>query len=268
MRKTSSLLQGDKECAPQDEHKEEDEIGDSGDDAPMTSSPKTSSPSKDRASKRRRRNPETESEPQHQPEPVSTEGTEDTKDTEDTEDTEDEEDEADTEGSRGIDSSSAQAKGVPSIQEYRKRIDADRHPLERYKAHRDVTQTRIDEKNTLDKALELATSNRDSIRDAKRTSDEENRKAEQADEEMTAAKAREDEHAASEPALQAEVAPMERSITLCEEKIAKGEKDMGATLCLQSAQRLSLEDLRTRPAEQVNKLQLLLNDFERDFYKL
>ncbi|KAK2668114.1 hypothetical protein RAB80_015494 [Fusarium oxysporum f. sp. vasinfectum] len=159
-------------------------------------------------------------------------------------------------------------KQKPSIQEYRKRIDADRHPLERYKAHRDVTQTRIDEKNTLDKALELATSNRDSIRDAKRTSDEENRKAEQADEEMTAAKAREDEHAASEPALQAEVAPMERSITLCEEKIAKGEKDMGATLCLQSAQRLSLEDLRTRPAEQVNKLQLLLNDFERDFYKL
>ncbi|TVY60573.1 hypothetical protein Focb16_v004002 [Fusarium oxysporum f. sp. cubense] len=225
MRKTSSLLQGDKECVPQDEHQEEDEIGDSGDDAPMTSSPKTSSPSKDRASKRRRRNPETESEPQHQPEP-------------------------------------------PSIQEYRKRIDADRHPLERYKAHRDVTQTRIDEKNTLDKALELATSNRDSIRDAKRTSDEENRKAEQADEEMTAAKAREDGHAASEPALQAEVAPMERSITLCEEKIAKGEKDMGATLCLQSAQRLSLEDLRTRPAEQVNELQLLLNDFERDFYKL
>ncbi|SCO76732.1 uncharacterized protein FRV6_00944 [Fusarium oxysporum] len=225
MRKTSSLLQGDKECAPQDEHQEEDEIGDSGDDVPMTSSPKTSSPSKDRASKRRRRNPETESEPQHQPEPVITEDTEDTEATDDTEDEEDEEDEEDTEGSRGISSSSAQAKCV----------------------------TRIDEKNTLDKALELATSNRDSIRDAKRTSDEENRKVEQADD---------------EPALQAEVAPMERSITLCEEKIAKGEKDMGATLCLQSAQRLSLEDLRTRPAEQVNKLQLLLNDFERDFYKL
>ncbi|KAJ4051439.1 hypothetical protein NW758_003781 [Fusarium oxysporum] len=106
---------GDKECAPQDED-QEDEIGDSGDDALITSSP-----SKDRASKRRRRNPETESESQHQPEPVSTEATEDT---------EDEEDEEDTEGSQGINSSSDQAKRVPSIQEYRKRIDADRHPLE------------------------------------------------------------------------------------------------------------------------------------------
>ncbi|KAF4944079.1 hypothetical protein FGADI_12961 [Fusarium gaditjirri] len=256
-------------CAPQDE---DDEVADSDHDAHMTSSP-----SNDRPLKRRRKNHETEVEPQA----VNKENTED-KEHEDAED------------SRGIVSSSTKAKGPLPIEEYHKLIAAEKHRLKRYEKDRDAAQTRISEKDTLDKALHEATSNRDiasakaqesatalaeleslvahhgdilpasvreSIPQAKQTSDEAKRKAEEAEVDLAAAQKRVDEHAEKEPALQHKVMLIQEGIAGCADNIDELKKDMGAALCLQSLQRVSWEVLRAKPVEQVNNFLVYIDDF-------
>ncbi|PNP76831.1 hypothetical protein FNYG_09847 [Fusarium nygamai] len=256
-------------CAPRDE---EDEVGDSDGDTHMTASP-----SKGRPFKRRRKNPETDPEPQAV-------GTEDKQDTEDDED---------AEGSQRIASPSPEAKGPLPIEEYHKRIAAHRHRLKLFENDRDAAQARLGQKDTLNNALQEATairdsssrnaqesaaalselealvarhgdilpsSVRDSIPQAKQTSDEANREAEQAEADMEAAQKKVDELAADEQALQDTVVLMTEGVAGCLDDIDKEEKDMDAALCLQSMQRLTWEVLRAKPVEQVNDLWSLVDD--------
>ncbi|KAK7591981.1 hypothetical protein V3481_006617 [Fusarium oxysporum f. sp. vasinfectum] len=122
-------------CEPPDG---EDEVADSDGDAHMTSSP-----SKGRPHKRHRKNPETEREPQAVA--GGTYGRED---------------EEDAEGSRGIVSSSAEARGPLQIEEYQKRITAHRQRLQLFETDRDAAQARINQTDTLREALQEAISNR------------------------------------------------------------------------------------------------------------
>ncbi|KAF5671398.1 hypothetical protein FDENT_10937 [Fusarium denticulatum] len=257
-------------CAPQDE---EDEVGDPDGDANMTSSP-----SKGRPLKRRRKNPEPEPETQAV-------NTEDKRDTEDEEDAEDSRD--------IIASPSAEAKGPLPIEEYHKRIAAHRHRLKLFETDRDAAQSRLDQKDPLNNALQESTAIRDSartkaqesaaaftelealvarhgdilpetVRDsiphAKQKSDEANRGAEQAEVDLAAAQKRVDELAADEPALQDTVVIMTEGVAGCLDDIDKEEKDMDAALCMQSIQRLTWEVLRAKPVEQVNDLRSLVDD--------
>ncbi|KAF5705174.1 hypothetical protein FMUND_12197 [Fusarium mundagurra] len=255
-------------CAPPDG---EDEVADSGEDAPMTWSS-----SKARPLKRRRKNPDTEPEPQAV-------GTKDKQDTEDEEDAED---------SRDAISCSAEAKGPRPIEEYHKRIAAQQQRLELFQNDRNAAQSRIDQSGTLNNALQEATAIRDSssrnakdsaaalselealvarhgdilpdtvpdsIPDAKQKSDEANREAEQAETDMAAAKKRVDELTTDKPALQNTVILMMEGIAGCLDDIDTEEKDMDAALCLQSIQRLTWEVLRAKPVEQVNDLRSLID---------
>ncbi|KAF5585101.1 hypothetical protein FPCIR_8459 [Fusarium pseudocircinatum] len=258
-----------KSRAPQDE---EDEVAESDGDAHMTSSP-----SKGRPLKRRRKNPEPEPETQAI-------NTEDKRDTEDEEDAED---------SRDIASPSAEAKGPLPIEEYHKRIAARRHRLKLFENDRDAAQSRLDQKDPLNNALQEATAIRDSARanaresaaaftelhalvarhgdilpvtvrnsipHAKQKSDEANRKAEQAEVDLAEAQKRVDEHAADEPALQDTVVLTTEGIAGCLDDIDKEEKDMDAASCIQSMQRLTWEVLRAKPVEQVIDLRSLIDD--------
>ncbi|KAK2124350.1 hypothetical protein NOF04DRAFT_1194119, partial [Fusarium oxysporum II5] len=219
----------------------EDEVADSDGDAHMTSSP-----SKGRPHKRHRKNPETEREPQAVA--GGTYGRED---------------EEDAEGSRGIVSSSAEARGPLQIEEYQKRITAHRQRLQLFETDRDAAQARINQTDTLREALQEAISNRN-IASAKAqksaTSDEANREAEQAEADMAAAQKRVDDHADKGAALQYTVALMQEGVAGCVEDITDEEKDLGAAICLQSLQRVSWKTLRARSVEQVNDLRSLVND--------
>ncbi|KAF5549757.1 hypothetical protein FNAPI_7933 [Fusarium napiforme] len=256
-------------CAPQDE---EDEVAESDGDANMTSSP-----SKGRPLKRRRKNPE------HEPEPQAVH-------TEDKQDTENEEE---AEDSRDIASPSPETKGPLPIEDYHKRIAAYRHRLKLFENDRDAAQSRLDQKDPLNNALQDATAIRDntrtkaqesatalteleslvarhgdilpatvrdSIPHAKQKSDEANREAEQAEVDLAAAQKRVDELAADEPALQDTVVIMTEGIAGCLDDIEKEEKDMDAALCMQSLQRLTWEVLKAKPVEQVNDLRSLIDD--------
>ncbi|RBQ87180.1 hypothetical protein FVER53263_14071 [Fusarium verticillioides] len=255
-------------CAPQDE---EVEVAESDGDAHMTSSP-----SKGRPLKRRRKNPEPEPEPQAV-------GTEDKQDTENEE----------AEDSRDIASPSPEAKGPLPIEDYHKRIAAHRHRLKLFENDRDAAQSRLDQKDPLNNALQEATAIRDStrtkaqesataltelealvarhgdilpatVRDsiphAKQKSDEANRAAEIAEADVEVAQKRVDELAADEPALQDIVVIMTEGIAGCLDDIDKEEKDLDAALCIQSIQRLTWKVLRAKPVEQVNDLRSLVDD--------
>ncbi|KLO86850.1 uncharacterized protein FFB20_11936 [Fusarium fujikuroi] len=253
-------------CAPPNG---EDEVADPDADAHLTSSP-----SKGRPCKRRRKNSETE----HDPQAVRT----------------DAEDEEDAEGSRRIVSPSAEAKGPLPIDEYHKRIAAHRERLQLFENKRDAAQALIKQADTLNEALQKAISSRDvasaksqesasaltelealvaqhghilpsSVRDsipqAKQTLDEANRETEQAEVDLAAAQKRVDGHAERESGLQHEVGLMNDAIAGCVDDIGNVEKDLGAAICLQRLQRVNWEVLRARSVEQVNDLLRAINDF-------
>ncbi|KAG4291540.1 hypothetical protein FPRO06_13761 [Fusarium proliferatum] len=254
-------------CAPPNG---EDEVTDPDADAHMTSSP-----SKGRPCKRRRKNSETE----HEPQAIRTE---------------DAEDEEDADDSRGIVSPSAEAKGPLPIDEYHKRIAVHRERLQLFENKRDAAQALINQADTLNEALQksissrdvaraksqesanaltelealvaqhghiLPSSVRDSIPQAKQTSDEANCEAEQAEVDLAAAQKSVDDHADKEPGLQHEVGLMNDAIAGCVDDIGNVEKDLGAAICLQRLQRVNWEVLRARSVEQVNDLLRAINDF-------
>ncbi|CZR49592.1 uncharacterized protein FPRO_15950 [Fusarium proliferatum ET1] len=254
-------------CAPPNG---EDEVADPNGDAHMASSP-----SKGRPCKRRRKNSETE----HEPQAIRTE---------------DAEDEEDADDSRGIVSPSAEAKGPLPIDEYHKRIAAHRERLQLFENKRDAAQALINQADTLNEALQKAISSRDvaraksqesanaltelealvaqhghilpsSVRDsipqAKQTSDEANRETEQAEIDLAAAQKSVDDHADKELGLQHEVGLMNDAIAGCVDDISNVEKDLGAAICLQRLQRVNWEMLRARSVEQVNDFLRAINDF-------